>query len=547
MSKTKQSVTAPARFALYVRCSTDEQTEGEFTTLDAQAAITSRHVLSLGGTVVKTYSDGGKSGTNLTRPGWKAMLADARAGAFDAVCITLMNRLGRGDAAIIAEYLLKEAGVSVACVHEQYADDEAGFVSKSVNRLVDGMYVVQVRKHTTTKMREMFDRGFVCGHIPFGYIKVNVPGMLPARAKDGKVKESPKHAVPQEEDAAVVRQAFALYLETGTAAKVRVYLSAATGRAWTTTETTRLLADERYTGVALFGQWRKEEAHPALIDRQTWEAAGALLARRLSPYPPQQNEFTYYLRGRVFCPHCGCPYTYAGATGGKAKVYYYVCQSVNHNGKTSSCPIRRISATRLHLSVLHDLHHLVTHKTALHKQIAQSGGWGTADEGLKTLRGQLGKQRQLWEMKRKNYENAIGEGRALATLLPALEKAEIELAGVATQLQEVDAQIKSATVYRPTAEGLAAGWGRLFAVWSVLTEEERAEMLGAVVERVDVEDKEKAAVDFVPFGMNSTTALSFVQVGDNWEREGTPSKNFAPLRFEVTVVHPRRNWRTRTV
>jgi len=506
----KNAQAGPLRYAVYARCSTDEQAEGEFTTLDAQKAICARHVLSLGGEVVKSYSDGGKTGTSLNRPGWKALLADAEAGLFDAVCVTYMSRLGRGDAATIAEYLLKEAGVSVACVHEQYADDEAGYVSKSVNRLVDGMYVVQVRKHTTTKMREMFDRGLVCGHVPFGYAK-EAAGE-PVRTKDGRAKEPPQRAVLHAEDAETVRQAFALYLETGTAARVREFLRAATGRAWTTTETTRLLSDERYTGVALFGQWRKEEAHPALVERQTWEAAQALHARRPVLMPAQQDNFTYYLRGRVHCPHCGGPYTYAGATGRTGKVHYYVCRSVHRNGKASVCPVRRVPAPRLHLSVLHRLHQAVTHKTALHGLIAQSGGWGSADEGLKTLRGQLGKQRQLWEMKRKNYAEAIGEGRALSTLLPALEQAEGELARLESEIGAVDAQIAAQTVHRPTAERLAEGWGRLFDVWGVLTEDERADLLGAIVERVEVSDKKSALVDFLPFfGASSTSALSLVQ------------------------------------
>ena len=374
------------------------------------------------------------------------------------------------------------------------------------------MYVVQVRKHTTAEMREMFDRGFVCGHVPLGYAKEYVQDAADAVpiGSNGRAKEPPQRAVPCPDHADTVRQAFALYLECGTAAKVRAFLRSATGREWTTTETTRLLADERYTGVALFGQWRKKEAHPALVDRHTWEAAPATRRQRPTLMPAQQEEFTYYLRGRVFCPHCGCPYTYAGATGRKAKVFYYVCQSVNRDGKASACPIRRMAAPRLHLSVLHRLHYVSTHQTALHGLIAQSGGWGTAGDSLKAQRGQMGKQRQLWEMKRRKYEVAIGEGRALATLLPALEKAEAQLASLTAQMRCVDAQVAAQTTYRPTAERLALGWGRLFDVWAVLTEEERAELLEAIVERVKMGDKEKAAVDFVPFGMNTTTALSLI-------------------------------------
>jgi len=161
-----KKTSGPVCYAIYLRCSTDDQKHGDYTTIDTQREVGTRHVSAQGGVFVKEYADEGKSGTTLSRPGWKVLLAEAQAGAFDTVCVTYMSRLGRGDAAIIAEYLLKEAGVSVVFVHEQYADDEAGFVSKSVDRLVDGMYVVQVRKHTKTKMREMFDRGLCAAMFP---------------------------------------------------------------------------------------------------------------------------------------------------------------------------------------------------------------------------------------------------------------------------------------------------------------------------------------------------------------------------------------------
>ncbi len=504
----KNAQAGPLRYAVYARCSTDEQAEGEFTTLDAQKAIAARHVAQLGGTVAKTYADDGKSGTTLSRPGWKALLVDAQAGAFDAVCVTYMSRLGRGDAATIAEYLLKEAGVSVASVHEQYADDEAGFVSKSVDRLVDGMYVVQVRKHTKTKMREMFDRGLVCGHVPFGYAK-EAAGE-PVRTRDGRVKEPPQRAVPHAEEAETVRHAFALYLETGTAARVREFLRAATGRAWTTTETTRLLSDERYTGVALFGQWRKEEAHPALVDKGTWEAAQARARATAGRYAVRhEDDFTYYLRGRVFCPHCGCGFTQAAHKGRVKRIHYYVCRQANRRtGQGTTCPVVRVNAEHLHRTALDFLHRASSHRTVMHGLIATSGGWGSADEGLKTLRGSLGKQKQSLEMRIGNYVKAIGEGRDSPALMAALDKAEAERAALLRQMEETDSQMQAQSVQRPPAARVQEAWKRMLAVWEVLTEEERAEMLGAVVLRVEATDKENAQFDFLPFPAEYQTAHS---------------------------------------
>ncbi len=490
----------PVRYALYLRCSTDEQTEGEFTTLDAQAAQTQRHVLSLGGGVGKTYSDGGKTGTNLKRPGWKALLADAQAGLFDAVCITFYNRLGRGDAATIAEYLLNEAGVSVACVHEQYADDEAGYVNKSVNRLTDGMFVRHVRRQTVTKMREMFDRGFVCGHVPFGYTKQDAPGMEATRGSDGKLKPPPQCAVPDEVRAEVVRQAFRMLLEVGTIAAARVYLTSETGRIWTTTETKRLLTDERYTGVALFGQWRKEDAHPSLIARETWEEAQNTLRRCPARLPNADSPFAYYLRGRVRCPHCGTPYTQLSVNRTSAnrskRLHYYVCLSAQ-KGRTK-CPVTRLNAEALHYTVLHEIERAARHTTVMHQRIAASGGWGSADDAQKALRGGLGKHKQLLEARITRYVKRIGDGVDSPSLVTALGKDEESLVAVTQQISQAEQEITAATVKRPTAAQLQAVWGRVVALWPTMTEEEREDVLGGLLDYVEVKTKDRVLLQFLP-------------------------------------------------
>jgi site-specific DNA recombinase len=105
MSRNKKRARSqgPVRYALYQRCSTDDQRHGDFTTIDVQQEVNARHVREKGGEVVAIFSDEGKSGTNLNRPGWKNLLAAAREGGFDRVCVTYTNRLGRGESATIAE------------------------------------------------------------------------------------------------------------------------------------------------------------------------------------------------------------------------------------------------------------------------------------------------------------------------------------------------------------------------------------------------------------------------------------------------------------
>ena len=78
----------PIRYATYLRCSTDDQKHGDFTTIDTQREINARHITEAGGILTKSYADEGRSGTNLKRPDWQALLRDADAGLFDRVCVT---------------------------------------------------------------------------------------------------------------------------------------------------------------------------------------------------------------------------------------------------------------------------------------------------------------------------------------------------------------------------------------------------------------------------------------------------------------------------
>ncbi len=120
----------------------------------------------------------------------------------------------------------------------------------------------------------------------------------------------------------------------------------------------------------------------------------------------------------------------------------------------------------------------------------------------------MGKQKQPPEMRIGNYVKAIGEGRDSLALMAALDKAEAERADLVAQMEAIDSQIRAATVRRPQAERVQEAWKRIVAVWEVLTEEERAEMLGAVVQRVEALDKENVQFDFLPFPAEPQTAHS---------------------------------------
>jgi len=487
------------RYAIYARCSSDDQKHKDFSTTDVQDGLNRQYVESRGGVVAGAYKDEGISGTTLRRKDWPRLLADAQAGRFEAVIVTYMSRLGRGDMFTVAEYLLKEAGVKVEMVKETFTEDMSGHVNKKMTQFVDGMYVEQVRQWTKTKMEAMVNAGFFPGgYPPFGLRKIIA---VEAAGFHKPGSDPPKRLIPDPEQAPVVRRAYDLFLEARSLAAVRDYLSAVTPRTWNTTRTKALLTSEAYKGVCQFGQWRKEDAWPPVVEPDVWQAVQEALGQQpaRSARADAADEYTYYLRGRVTCPHCGCLFTQASHHGKTTRVHYYVCLKANRREK---CPIGRVNADRLHSTVLHFMRHAAGHWTVMHKLIAQSGGWGSADEAQKALRGQLGKQRQALEMRIGNYVKAVGDGRDSPALMAALDKAEAEREIVARQMEEADRQIAQATIQRPTAAQVQEAWGEVLRVWDVLTEDERADLMGSVVQVVEMTEKESVTLELLPVVMS---------------------------------------------
>lgn len=114
-----------------------------------------------------------------------------------------------------------------------------------------------------------------------------------------------------------------------------------------------------------------------------------------------------------------------------------------------------------------------------------------------SLRGQLGKQKQMLDMRAANYIKAIGEDRSSTYLLDALEKVEAEKQGVSEQLARVEQEIELATVKRPTVAQVQEAWSEMLSLWDEGTEEERQELAATFVTRVEVKEKDRASMELM--------------------------------------------------
>src|SRR5690349_19355264 len=130
--------------AAYVRMSTEHQ---QYST-DNQMDVIKEYALRRKITIVKVYSDEGKSGLNIQgRESLAQMLKDVVSGQINFSCILVydVSRWGRfqdADEGGHYEYLCRQAGVAVHYCGEQFENDgsPASTIVKVVKRTMAGEY-----------------------------------------------------------------------------------------------------------------------------------------------------------------------------------------------------------------------------------------------------------------------------------------------------------------------------------------------------------------------------------------------------------------------
>ena len=293
------------RYAAYLRCSTDEQAEKEFSTIDVQRTLTSEYIRERGGVESGVFSDEGVSGTKAKRPGILQLLVAAKARAFDVVVVTFMSRLGRGDAYTIIEWQLLQFGVKVEIVREKFTDDLSGYTAKKVTQLFNGILSAQTSQMTMTKMEQQFREGYyVGGGIPFGCRTDFKEGATANR--NGK---TPRILIADDDSVPLVKAAYDVFLATRCVTDTMEYLRSATGTAWGYAKTTRLLTNPIYTGEATWGGLTRPNSATAMISPATFAAAQEILSdndtertrrRARKPSLSASEPHAYYLEAWSF-------------------------------------------------------------------------------------------------------------------------------------------------------------------------------------------------------------------------------------------------------
>lgn len=299
------------RAAQYVRMSTDMQRYSISNQIDTIA----RYAASRGLTIVKSYSDAGKSGLRFNgRDGLKSLIGDITSGHADykVVLVYDVSRWGRfqdSDESAYYEFICKNAGVSVEYCAEPFENDGSlpAAILKSIKRVMAGEYSRELSNKVFIGQCHIVRMGFRSGGTPgYGYRRalVDEGGDLKRILASGEWKSIQTERVilvpgPQNE-IDVVREIFRLFIEERkTFKQISQQLNASSiqnsfRRRWTAFGIKSILKNEKYIGNNVYNrtssklgrrwwrnprhQWvRGDHAFCGIISRDLFDKANFLI------------------------------------------------------------------------------------------------------------------------------------------------------------------------------------------------------------------------------------------------------------------------------
>ncbi len=359
------AITPKKRCAIYTRKSTDEGLDQEYNSLEAQrdsalAFITSqRHEGWIA--IDDGYDDGGFSGGNTNRPSLKRLLADVEDGRVDVVVVYKIDRLSRSlsDFAKIVD-LFDERGVTFVSVTQQF-NTTTSMGRLTLNILLS--FAQFEREVTGERIRDKIAASkakgmWMGGTPPLGY-----------DVRDRKL-------IINEPEAALVRDIFARYAETGSAAQLvrELQIEGHTTKVWVAQNGRRhegkvidqqciftMLRNRLYLGEMTHKGQTFPGQHEPIVTAELWAAVHAFVDGRKQGPRIRYKKEPALLTGLLYAPDGQrmLP-TYTQKKNGKRYRYYVPYLEKRHSAGATYDPTRPnigpLPAMEIEAAVLAQVH-----------------------------------------------------------------------------------------------------------------------------------------------------------------------------------------------
>ncbi|MCP4560329.1 MAG: recombinase family protein [Bosea sp.] len=338
----------PQRCAIYTRKSTEHNLDLTFNSLDAQREAWEAYIKSQAHEgwrlVPQHYDDGGLSGASLERPALQQLLAAVGAGEIDIIVVYKVDRLTRSlaDFAKLVE-LFDANAVSFVSVTQSFN------TTSSMRRLTLNVLLSfaqferevigeRVRDKVAASRRKGLWMG---GTVPLGY------------------RNAHKKLAIDEQEAAQVRQIFALYLELGSIGALadaldRQGIRSRQGFRFSVGALRHLLRNSVYRGEVVWQGRSYRGEHDAIIAADLFARVQAHLAAATGQRRRNGSSEAAILAGLLH-DDAGNRMSPSHTNKAGIRYRYYVSQALLQHHKAEAGRIARISAPEIEAAVLNAL------------------------------------------------------------------------------------------------------------------------------------------------------------------------------------------------
>lgn len=287
--------------------------------------------------ILRTYEDRAKTGTNDNRPAFQQMIRDSAKHQFQAVIVWKLDRFSRDkyDAARY-KHVLSQNGVHVISAMEPISSNPEGVIMES---LLEGM-----AQYYSMDLSMKVKRGNRESAMEHKTVGMRMIGYKPDETDHFQIDPA---------TAPIVKRIFEEYVSGKQIGTIIDGLNTdgirtLRGKPWSKTSLQHILRNERYTGVYIFGDYREENAMPAIISKDLWNQCQTKIKEHKIA-PAASRSVKYLLTGKIFCGLCGSPLIGASARGRLGKKYYYYQDTKR---KDPSCPVKRVQKDQIESVVL---------------------------------------------------------------------------------------------------------------------------------------------------------------------------------------------------
>jgi site-specific DNA recombinase len=246
-----------------------------------------------GVTIAQWHEDLDQSGGKLTRPGLDALMDRVHTGATGGIAVARLDRLSRAgvaDALRLVESI-QEAGGTLAIVDLGIdPTTDFGEFAMTIMLALARMQRRQIAGQWKEAQRRAVERGVhVSSHPPTGYLRTGRGSQL----------------IPDPAVAPLIRGVFTRRAGGASWSELAAWLGQHEVEGpfgtlnWRTRVVAQIIANRVYLGEARSGDFVNPNAHEAVVDRQTWEAAQ--LARGVTP---AKSITPAFLSGILRCAGC---------------------------------------------------------------------------------------------------------------------------------------------------------------------------------------------------------------------------------------------------